>query len=259
MSVTNVSTSSPPSTSAVAATSTRAGAGFGTWLRVALVCGILVGSAYVRQWQAARIEQGLELGRRRQIDLEAVPLTIGQWEGEPTKIDEQIARVTGADQIVTRRYVNQQTGVSLELILLYGPAVEMYIHIPETCYPSAGYTLYAEGENQVIDAGVVKAPFRSLVYSKGEGAQADLQEVYYSWRYNGHWTPDIGTQKQFERIPSMYKVHVARRVTGQEQRHVGNPCEAFLRSLVAEVEGRIVASQSSPPENTGAPANERGK
>ena len=60
-----------------------------------------------------------------------------------------------------------------------------------------------------------RAPFRSLVYAKGEGGPADLQEVYYSWWYNGRWTPDVGKQKQFERIPSMYKVHLARRVDGR--------------------------------------------
>jgi EpsI family protein len=214
---------------------------------VALACAILLGSSVVRSRQALRIEGELEEGRRRpRIDLTAVPLELGPWKGQDTEIDPHIARATGADQVVTRRYVNQDTGSTLELILLYGPAANVYIHAPELCYPTAGFAQVGGPDMRPIPVGTAQAPFRSLVYAKGEGSQADLQEVYYSWRYQGRWTPDVGKQKHFERIPSMYKVHVARRVTAAEKRDVGNPCEAFLRALLPDLERRIQAPQSPP-------------
>jgi EpsI family protein len=216
----------------------------GLWTRVAVACALLIGSAGVRAWQARRIESTLAEGLRHKIELAALPLALGPWKGEPTQVDEQIARATGADEIVTRRYVNQSTGVAVEVILLYGPAVDMYVHIPELCYPAAGFTLLSGPEAKTVETQGLRLPFRSLVYAKGEGAQADLQEVYYTWRYNGRWTPEVGKQKHFERIPSMYKVHVARRVSERERRDVGNPCEAFLRELLPEIERRITASQT---------------
>ena len=88
----------------------------------------------------------------------------------------------------------------------------------------------------MINAPPVKAVFRSLVYAKGESAEPDRQEVYYSWWYGGRWTPELGIQKHFKRIPSMYKIHLARRVTADEKREVGNPCAALLQVLLPEFE-----------------------
>ena len=48
----------------------------------------------------------------------------------------------------------------------------------------------------------------------------------------------VATIKQFERVPGMYKVQLARRLTEQERRDVGNPCESLLEVLVPEIERR---------------------
>lgn len=172
-------------------------------------------------------------------------MDLGRWKGSSTKLDEQIARTTGADQIVTRRYVNQDTGASVDMIVLYGPAALVYLHSPEICYPAAGFNSVG-GEDREVIYDDHRAPFRALVYSKGEGSQADLQEVYFAWWYNGHWTPNIGKQKQFERIPGMFKVHLARRTAAGEKRDVGNPCESLLQALLPEMERRMGASRTNP-------------
>ena len=39
------------------------------------------------------------------------------------------------------------------------------------------------------------------MYSKGEGTRAELQEVYWIWRYNGQWSPQVLKPKQIERVP----------------------------------------------------------
>jgi len=193
-----------------------------------LACVLLLASGAARGWQASLVESALQAGRKvARLDLETVPKTLGPWRGEAFKVDERIARVTGADQLVTRRYVNENTGSVVELILLYGPAADVFIHSPEVCYPSAGYELAAGPEVKPV-AGV---PFRALAYRKGEGLSLDFQEVYYTWRYGGKWSPEAGIRKRFERIPGMYKVHVARRASPKERRDVGNPCESFLGVL----------------------------
>jgi EpsI family protein len=213
---------------------------------VAVACALLLGSAGVRAWQVRRIEGELREGRERpRIDLRQVPLTLGRWQGKDNEIHPLIARGTGADQIVTRHYVNQDTGAAVDLILLYGPAAEVYLHAPEVCYPAAGFSPVGTPEDRTLTLGPYQAPFRSLVYAKGEGAQADLQEVYYSWWYNGHWTPNIGIQKHFERIPGMYKVHLSRRATAAEKRDVGNPCVSLLQELLPEIERRLAATRSA--------------
>jgi hypothetical protein len=228
----------PDVTLAPRARSGRVGSGF-HWLRVVLVCAILLGSGAVRSWQAGKVSALLGAGKKPSFSLRELPLTLGSWRGADAVLDPQIARRTGASEAVFRRYVNQATGAVVELIVLYGPAAELFIHMPEICYPAAGYTQTAGPDKRVITSEGVEAPFRSLVFVKGQGTEADIEEVYYSWRYQGRWTPELGTMKQFERIPEMYKVHLARRLTEQERRDVGNPCESLLEVLVPEIERRL--------------------
>lgn len=154
--------------------------------------------------------------------------------------------LTGANQVVTRRYVNQNTGVSLDVILLFGRAVNMYLHSPEICYPAAGYGLSDGPDLRPIETPSGDASFRSLVYSKGDGAAATHQEVYYTWRHNGQWSPDLGNHKVLERISGMYKVHIARATSNREQRDVGNPSEAFLKILLPEMNRRLATVENSP-------------
>lgn len=251
MSAADVSTPPPmpgPAPDPTPAARPRGRLGAAAWGRVALACGLLLGSAAVRAWQARRIEGELQAGRQRpRFDLKAIPMQLGRWQGKATEIDPQIARNTGADQIVTRRYVNQDTGATVDVIMLYGPAAEVYLHAPEICYPAAGFSPAGGPDDRAVSAGPYSGVFRELVYSKGEGAQVELQEVYYAWWYNGLWTPQVGKQKYFERIPGMYKLHLARRTTAAEKRDVGNPCEALIREVLPEIERRMAAAQSPTP------------
>jgi EpsI family protein len=222
------------------------GVAAGTWGRVALVCALLAASGGVRWTQARRFRALSKASRESPFPLAGLPLAIGPWQGEPVELDEPIARATGATDHMVRRYVNRDTGVRLDLIVLYGPASTVFIHRPETCYPSAGFELAEAPTERTVQAGTLRAPFRALVYTRGEGGQAERQEVYYAWRYNGRWTPDVGTFKQLERIPGMYKVHLARNVTEHEKRDVGNPCEAFLRAFLPALEARVRQAPARP-------------
>ena len=179
-----------------------------------------------RRRQARRIEDDARTraARARRSTSPRSRCTLGPWKGKDTELDPLIARATGADQIVTRRYVNQDTGATIDVILLYGPAVEMYIHAPEVCYPAAGYAQVAGPDVRAIKSGAgVGARSGRWSTPRARGAPGELQEVYYSWWYDGRWSPDVGKQKHFERIPSMYKVHLARRVTAGREARRGQP------------------------------------
>jgi EpsI family protein len=239
---------------------TARGTGIALWARVVLACALLAASGGIRSWQARRIGASLEKGRLSPFPLEQLPMNLGAWHGRDEKLDPQIARGTGSTDRLFRRYVNQETGVVLDVYILYGPSAEMYIHMPEVCYPTAGYAQVEGPDARTIAWGDgLAAPFRSLVYNKGEGGQTDREEVYYSWRYNGRWSPEVGTQKQFERIPGMFKLHIARRVTPQERRLLpGNPCEDFLTAILPEIERRLAEVGKPASASLSAPAMTNG-
>ena len=237
MSVTDLTTK--PAVAVASTPTPPRGVSASTWARMALACAILLVSGGLRWWQTQRFNTLLDLGRESPFPLEELPLTLGPWRGEPAKLDEQIAESTGSTDYTLRTYVNQATGVKVDVIVLYGPATAMFIHKPEICYPNAGFEPCAASSERTIEADQLHAPFRSLIYKRGEGGRTDRQEVYYSWRINGRWSPEAGTVKQLERIPGMYKVQLARSVTEHERRDVGNPCEALLEALLPALEQRV--------------------
>ena len=211
------------------------------WAKLAVVAAILAASGGARLWQERRVERALEVGRASPFVLADLPLKIGSWEGHEATMDPRIVRITGSTDLTARRYVDRRTGVGLDVIVLYGPTADVMFHVPEVCYPSAGFEpLPGTSERLVtVEKGAGPAPFRSLAFAKGEGGLADLQEVYYSLRYDGHWTTQLATPRASRRIPGMFKVQVSRRISGRERRDVDNPCEPFLAALVGEIEARL--------------------
>jgi hypothetical protein len=225
----------------------RARPALGLAARAAVVCAILVGSGAARWWQARRVEASMNAGRERQFKLDEIPLTLGDWSGERTVMDERIVKATGSDDQITRRYVDGRTGVALDVIVLYGPTSDIFIHSPEVCYPKAGFGSHGETVDRTLALGDAAATFRSVAYAKGDPGGREIQDVYFSWRYNGAWTPTVGAPKQLDRIPGMYKVQVARRLTQRETRaDERDPCEAFLGVLIPDLESRITGGGPSP-------------
>ncbi|MCU1376830.1 MAG: hypothetical protein JWO68_4116 [Actinomycetia bacterium] len=222
------------------------------WAQVGLAVALLAASAAGRAWQARRVDQLLRDGRVAPFALVDLPMTLGSWTGRDEAMDPIIARATGSTERIQRVYQNAVTGQKVTVLVLFGPSTEMFIHAPEICYPAAGFSPVLGPLARTVTGGKAKSPespkaswpFHEVVYSKGEGGQANQEEVYYTWRYSGVWTPGLMVQKQFERIPGMFKVQVARRVRDREidLLDVGNPCEAFLKLLMPEIDRRIVAS-----------------
>src|SRR4051794_39321881 len=95
----------------------------GRWGPVALACVLLVGSGGLRLREARRVEAYLRQGRLSPVPLAGVPLELGPWRGRPEPLDPQIARLTGQTDHIFRTYVDTRTGVALDVIILYGPAV----------------------------------------------------------------------------------------------------------------------------------------
>jgi hypothetical protein len=237
----------------------KAKSGRGLWVRLALALTLLGASAGARAWQARRVDLVLRAGRVPPFPLAELPRTLGDWEGRDETFDPRIAQNAGCTDIVTRSYVHRRTGTRLEVLLLYGPATDVKVHTPENCYAAAGYTQRTGPEPRTVKSeGGQVYPFHALVCTKGEGGRADTQEVYYTWRYEAHWTPGLVTQKRFERIPGMFKVQLGRRLQPGESVDVGNPCEDFLARLMPDLDRRLAAAERRPARQVdGAPAARR--
>ena len=213
------------------------------WVRLAVVAAILAASGGTRLWQERRLERTLQAGRVSPFRLAELPMDLGPWKGRDSAMDPRIVRISGSTDHVSRSYVNQQTGVGLDLFILYGPAFDVSLHTPEICYPSIGYVSLPDAVDRPIGLeGGATIPFRSLVFGKEDGL-ADAREVYYSYWYGGRWTARSAGPKEAMRLPGMFRVQVARRLSGRERRDVDNPCEPFLAALIGELDARIARAR----------------
>lgn len=221
----------------------------GVWVRVALAVALVAASAGVRYWQQGRYDEILRAGKVSPFPLAEVPLELGPWRGIDDHLDPEIASATGAVDAIFRTYTNQQTGVKVSLILLYGPAAEVRIHAPENCYPSSGYARAAGPETRRVDpeGAFPPVPFFAHTFARGAGGGLnEAQRVFCSWFYDGRWTPVLASYKHQERIPGMFKLHLARMVAPAEtfdsDDDLTDPCEDLVALLLPVIQKRIDAS-----------------
>jgi Protein of unknown function (DUF3485) len=216
--------------------------------RAILAFALVLASGGVRWWQVRRVDATMDAGlQERQFKLGEIPLTLGHWNGVKTEMDQRIVAATGSHELITRHYTDSDTGVGIDVIVLFGPSSDIFIHTPELCYPKAGFTSHAVAVDRTLDCGGVEAGFRSVAYTKGDAGSREIQDVYFTWRYNGRWTPNVGSPKQLERIPGMYKVQIARQLKSKES-HADDhdPCESFLKVLIPDLESRITGKAPAP-------------
>ncbi len=223
------------------------------WLDVILVCVLLTSSGLVRTWQDHRFDAAKHRVVTPLFPLKELPTKLGKWklkDGAQTKLDPQVAQIAGAVDSLIRSYVDESTGVVVTVLVLYGRAEEAVPHIPEACYPSTGYTLVDDVFEVGLDTGSVPSSFRSLVYQKEGGAVTGRQEVYYAFRHEGRWTPEVaGNWRTLRYSPAVFKVQTQRAISDHERRNVDNPSEQFLTVFIKALEERIAAASPQPTKS----------
>jgi hypothetical protein len=218
------------------------------WTWMVLACMLLGASGGVRAWQDHRFATVLNRVESAPFPLKNIPRALGDWrvqDGSEKRLDPEVAQVAGCSDSVIRTYHNSTTGVSVTVLILFGPAQAVFGHRPEVCYPSAGYRIVGEPLLREIanDPGRA-AMFRSEVFAREREKRRGREEVYYSFRHGNLWSPDVERfWKDFRHHPSMFKIQVQRPVSEVELRDVGNPTETLLALLVPEIE-RLIAAQS---------------
>ena len=231
------------------------------WMSVG--CVLLLVSGLARAYQDQKHEIESSITETCPFPLKDLPTTLGGWkvvEGGERTLDPLTMRITGASEYIMRTYVDELTGVSLVVLVLFGPAVPVIPHTPEICYPSSGYARSgdsADREIELADSELdkrLKCQFRSAIYSKDSGLSRLREGVYYSFRLGGIWSPNVGAGRKFPRHnPGIFKIQVQRRVADQEKLTRNDPIEQFLSHLIPAIEHRIEAAsqgeQASKPDS----------
>jgi len=228
-----------------------------SWAFVA--CLFLAGSGLFRYQQDRRFDVDKSYHEDCPFPLKTLPLEFTGWkatdEGEKS-LDPLTLRITGASDHITRTYVDELTGVTLQVLVLFGPAEPVLPHTPQVCYPACGFVPTEDSSHRTVTmADGQKAVFQSAVFAKAGGRSVVREVAYHSFRLEGPWSPDIAQGRKFpRRNPGVFKVQVQRRVVDGERRDRDDPVEHFLAELLPEIDRRVAQGRASKPAGPNATA-----
>jgi hypothetical protein len=204
------------------------------WALMMLTCILLGISGGVRFWRDLQFKTLAQESTTSPFPLKELPKSIGSWhavEGSDRELDPEIARLAGSSDHINRVYENKETGEQVSALVIYGLAGSVFGHIPEICYPSAGYEQsVASAEHQFsLPGSTTLVQYRSACFTKSIGAigRSQQEEVFYTFLHNGEWLPD----------PAIFKI--------QLQRHASrgaihdSPSESLMKELVQEIDRRV--------------------
>jgi hypothetical protein len=215
-----------------------------------VTCLLLATSGGVRFW---REYQFATIARENEkcpfaLNVNEFPKVLGSWhmsEGASPELDPEIAKIAGANAYLLQNYIDQKSGAVALVLILYGPARSVFAHSPEICYPANGYrAVTPPADRQFVDStSRFPVRFRSAFFTKTVGATNRYEEVYYTFRHNERWLPEVANEwKSFRYHPGMFKILLQRPVTALSTEN--SPTESLLREIVREVDLRIAQNQT---------------
>ena len=159
--------------------------------------------------------------------LDAIPLELGDWDGEvnEVKAGEAGAGVAGC---IKRSYVNRKTGATVSLFLVCGRPGPVSIHTPEACYGASGFLVNAKDR---FDAESGDSLWKTDAVRTNATEETRIR-LYWGWNGGNGWTASEDARVQFVRYPVLHKLYVQRALDGLTDSGRSEPCEEFLRVLL---------------------------
>ncbi len=234
--------------------SRKASRGSSTLGWMVLVCIFLAISGGYRFWRDRQFAKRSVDNQACPIQLADFPKTLGAWnavENSDYELDPETARIAGSTAHLILTYVNSSTGEKVQALILYGLARSVFGHTPEVCYPAGGQQPASKPKDILIQIPEIsdKPQFRTQVFvRKNPAGQLIYGKVYYSFRHDGHWQPDMASMwKKFRYIPGMFKIQTHHDVSAAAANPNAPPdvSESLIRELLKEIEHRLSAVSSN--------------
>lgn len=169
--------------------------------------GLMVGALGVAE--ALRPRRQIELmGERALADI--VPERFGPWQSvyDPSLV-QPVSEGSLSDQLyddlLTRRYIHDETGAQMMLLIAYGRSQTdaLQLHRPESCYPAVGLPIVARRETELMLAG-------KLIPAVALTAQAPsrTEDIVY-WTRMGQDFPQTASAQRSDKLRMAMRGYVA--------------------------------------------------
>ncbi len=212
------------------------------WAWIGLICSLLVLAGAHRYWRDWYFQSLAQKSEVSPFPLKDFPRHLNQWKSDADKdesLEPDIVWISGAKDYLVRTYVDEESGPTAVVMIIYGPATKVFAHTPDVCYPAIGCK--PEGSPTRIDiprTGTAdKAHFLKENFVKYKPGERDYREVYHSFRNAGEWDVNMYRKyKTFRYNPGMYKVQVQIQGSSSETNNGDDPVIQLLTSIVRELD-----------------------
>jgi len=205
---------------------------------------LLVGGAFAAAFGTAawltpreqmRYLEGTELGT-------VIPESFGAWvsQFDPNLV---VPPTEGSltdrlyDDLVTRRYVNNQTGQQVLLLAAYGGTQtdDLQLHRPEACYPAVGMQIVAR-QPIVLDLGAREVPAVELTAA----APGRVEDIIY-WSRMGNSFPQSAEAQRSEKLSHAFQGYIPDGilVRASHVRAEGTSANVDLGRFLADMVGAV--------------------
>jgi hypothetical protein len=199
--------------------------------------GLLLGSGVVhRLWTGAWTASNEPAASAAR--LADVPLTIGDWKGQPSEINQREVEVAQLAGYLLRHYV-RSTGEKVTVLLVCGRPGPICVHTPDVCFTGqGGFEVDGEQAPFRMEEGVDAPPaefIKASMVKKGGGAEQWLR-VYWSWKAGGPWRAPKHQRLVFGGSPALYKLYLVCYAAPGAKLPEQDPCVDLMRDLLPELE-----------------------
>jgi Protein of unknown function (DUF3485) len=219
---------------------------------------IVVSSAI---WQGGQTERW---GKFEELDVFAkridnIPLEVGDWKGQlGPKMEEDIRKYSGAVGDTQITYTNSRTHDQVNVLIVCGRLMDVWVHRPDRCYPAHGYK--EEGERTAHPlkfSDNLTAEFQTSVYSRKD-ANVPVR-VYWGWSSDGKWFAPDDVRDNFKRTRPIFKIQIENPIVRPNQSLDEGPGVELLKVLLPELNRTLFPDSKPPVPVAQAPAPVNGK
>jgi hypothetical protein len=181
--------------------------------------------------------------------LEQLPRSVGDWQGTDQELDpRQVvqAEITG---YVMRRYVNERTGASVQVLLVCGRPGPTALHSPEVCYPGAGFAPAGAPVRKGFEASSAASCGDFWVGQFQKSAPApDALRIFWSWNGAGTWQAADRPRFHFAHHKALYKLYVIRQLVRPDEPLGEDPTLDFMGHFLPQVQRVLFPSAAAASE-----------
>jgi hypothetical protein len=218
------------------------------WVWMAVTCLLLGLSGGIRLWRESKFSALAVESASCPFPLTELTRTMGTWQASDKselQLDPEVVRFAGASEHIVRTYLDEKTGEQASVLALYGLGMRVYGHVPEICYPSAGYRIVKGPIDRSITVPGVKDPvrYRWAIYSKSVGGVNRYEEVYHTFLHHGDWIPEAsGRWKMYRYYPGLFQIA---HPTSSLNENGEGPCLSLLTEFVRQINERVPSAGSA--------------